>query len=130
MANYADTKFESPTQSYASIINMSGIAGRYGGSNLTHYGISKAGIEGFTKCLAKEYGSNRIRCNVIVPYMIETPMLDQPPYTNREFRKALEEKAALKRFGKPEEVAQLIYFLASDSSSYITGADIDISGGY
>lgn len=84
-------------------------------------------IEGFSKCVAKEYGSFRIRCNAIMPYIIETPLINT--FMTNERRTLGSERVALKRFGRAEEVAQLIYFLASDSSSYITGTGIDINGG-
>jgi NAD(P)-dependent dehydrogenase (short-subunit alcohol dehydrogenase family) len=126
MSNYANVKFQSPTESYASIVNLASIAGKFGFTNLTHYGITKAGVDGFAKCIAKEYGSYRIRCNAIMPYFIETPMING---LSDEIHDKLAQATALKRLGKAEEVAQLIQFLASDSSSYITGAGIDINGG-
>jgi 3-oxoacyl-[acyl-carrier protein] reductase len=128
VANFANVKFDLPAQSYASIVNLSSAVGRYGGNyGFAHYGITKAGIEGFSKCVAKEYGSFRIRCNAIMPYIIETPMINA--FMTNERRTLGSERVALKRFGRAEEVAQLIYFLASDSSSYITGTGIDINGG-
>jgi NAD(P)-dependent dehydrogenase (short-subunit alcohol dehydrogenase family) len=126
VANFPNVKFDSPTQSYASIVNFSSAAGRFGGPLYSHYGTTKAGVEGFSKCVAKEYGSFRIRCNAIMPFFIETPMIDGLTGERRAF---YAERVALKRLGKAEEVAQLIYFLASDSSSYITGTGIDINGG-
>ena len=126
MANFRQVKFNSPTESYASIIHLSSAAS-YGAPGATHYSITKAGVEGFAKSIAKEYGAQRIRCNAIKPYFIDTPMVDSVMTPER--RKMYETKAALGRFGKPEEIAQLIYFLATDASSYITGASIDINGG-
>jgi 3-oxoacyl-[acyl-carrier protein] reductase len=127
MSNYKNVKFDSPTQSYASIVNLSSVSGRFGAAGMTHYGMTKAGVEGFAKCVAKEYGTYRIRCNAILPYIIETPMADS--LLTEEMRRVYSEKPVLKRLGKAEEVAQLIYFLATDSSSYITGTGIDINGG-
>ena len=126
VANFDKVKFNSPTESYASIIQFSSIAS-YGLPGASHYSITKAGLDGFAKSIAKEYGAQRIRCNSIKPFFIDTPMVEA--VMTPEKRVMLENMTALKRFGKPEEIAQLIYFLATDASSYITGAAIDINGG-
>lgn len=126
VADFDNVKFNSPTESYGSIIQLSSVAS-YGIADLSHYSITKAGVDGFAKSVAKEYGVQRIRCNSIKPYFIETPMVEAG--MTPEKRELLESKPALKRLGKPEEIAQLIYFLAIDASSYITGASIDINGG-
>jgi 17beta-estradiol 17-dehydrogenase/3alpha(17beta)-hydroxysteroid dehydrogenase (NAD+) len=90
--------------------------------------MTKAGIDGFTKSIAKELGAYRIRANSVLPYFIDTPMVAtskmEPGVLN-----VLENMTALKRLGKPEEVAEVILFLASDTSSYVNGASIDITGG-
>ena len=125
VANFGKVKFSSPTESYASIIQFSSAAS-YGLAGASHYSITKAGVDGFAKSIAKEYGPQRIRCNSIKPFFIDTPMVVMTP----EKRALCESMTALGRFGKPEEIAQLIYFLATDASSYITGAAIDINGGF
>lgn len=126
LANYSNVKFKTPTESYASIINLSSAA-RYGAPLATEYSITKAGVETFAKSIAKEYGSRRIRCNAVLPFFIETPMVHAA--VTKERRAMYETRSSLRRFGQPEEVAELIYFLATDASSYISGASIDINGG-
>ena len=127
MADFDKVKFNSPTESYASIIQFSSAAS-YGFPGASHYALTKSGVEGFAKSIAKEYGAQRIRCNAIKPFFIDTPLLDT--LMTPETRTLYESLPTLKRFGKPEEIAQLIYFLATDASSYITGASIDINGGF
>lgn len=126
LANYSNMKFKTPTESYASIVNLSSAA-RYGAPLASEYSITKAGVEAFAKSVAKEYGSRRIRCNAVLPFFIETPMVHAVVPDDR--RKMYTARCTLGRFGQPEEVAQLIYFLATDASSYISGASIDINGG-
>jgi NAD(P)-dependent dehydrogenase (short-subunit alcohol dehydrogenase family) len=127
VSNFSSVKFTSETESYASIIMLSSIS-KYGAPGASHYAMTKAGVDAFSKSIAKEYGAQRIRCNSVLPFVIETPMTRDLEMSD-ELKKALLAKTALNRFGKAEEVAQLIYFLASDASSYITGASIDINGG-
>ncbi|MEO0287599.1 MAG: SDR family oxidoreductase, partial [candidate division WOR-3 bacterium] len=91
-----------------------------------NYSASKAGVIAFTKSLAKEVGSRNIRVVAIAPGFIETPMTEKLP---EEIKNKYLEQIPLKRFGKPEEVAELISFLSSDKASYITGCVIQIDGG-
>jgi 3-oxoacyl-(acyl-carrier-protein) reductase len=110
-----------------SIINMSSVIGVMGNAGQTSYAASKAGIIGFTKSVAKELGSRNIRCNAIAPGFIET---DMTSYLNEN--SGAEKYLAdipLNRFGKPEDIANLALFLASDLSSYITGQTISACGG-
>ena len=108
------------------IINMSSVSGLIGLARQTNYSASKAGIIGFSKALAKEVASYRIRVNVVCPGFIETDMLKSLP----EDKKAeLKNIIPMKRTGQPEEVADLCVFLASDKASYITGEVIKIDGG-
>ncbi|MEM1711818.1 MAG: SDR family NAD(P)-dependent oxidoreductase [Nitrososphaerota archaeon] len=110
------------------IINISSIAGSVVGfPNLVHYSASKAGIIGFTRALALETAQYGITVNAISPGPIETPgigVLSKEAY--EQVRRAI----PLGRFGKPEEVAYLVLFLASDKSDFITGQNIVIDGGY
>lgn len=113
-------------QRYGSIINMSSVVGVNGNAGQANYAASKAGINGFTKSIAKELGSRNIRCNAIAPGFIETEMtaaLD--PAVVQGWRDAI----PLKRGGTPEDVANLTLFLASDMSSYVTGQVINVCGG-
>lgn len=108
------------------IINLSSIAGITGIAGQANYAASKAGIIGFTKSAAKEFAYRNITVNAIAPGFIETDMNDRLPQQIRE--SALEE-IPLRRFGAPEEVADLIVFLASDKAAYITGQVIHVDGG-
>ncbi len=109
-----------------SIINMSSVVGLSGNVGQSNYSASKAGIIGFTKSVAKELGSRNIRCNVIAPGFIETDMTKELP---EEYKNQWLEKIPLKRPGKPEDVAKVALFLASDLSEYITGQVINVCGG-
>ena len=113
-------------QKGGSIINMTSVVGLKGNAGQANYAASKAGIIGFTKSVALELGSRRIRSNAIAPGFIETEMtgkLDEK--TVQSWRDAI----PLKRGGKPEDVADACVFLASDLSSYITGQVIQVDGG-
>ncbi len=90
--------------------------------------MTKAGIEGFTRSLAKELGKYRIRSNALRPYVIDTPLFHNSPLNDKQAKMAAA-ITPLKRIGQPDEVADMILFLASDASSYVTGNSMDISGG-
>lgn len=111
---------------YASIINIASVVGKYGNIGQTNYAASKAGVEGLTKSIAKEVGKFNIRCNAILPGFIVTPMTDHVP---EKILHSIIKNIPLRRIGQPHDIAQLALFLASDSSSYITGASIECSGG-
>jgi len=108
------------------IISISSIVGERGNYGQTNYAAAKAGIIGFTKSLAKELGRFGVRVNAIAPGFIETPMTEKVP---EEVKIMVKKLTALGRFGKPEEVANLVYFLASEEALFITGAIINIDGG-
>jgi 3-oxoacyl-[acyl-carrier protein] reductase len=112
-------------QGAGSIINMSSVVGVSGNANQINYASSKAGIIGFTKSAAKEFGVRNIRCNAIAPGFIITEMTGVLP---EEVKKAWEAQIPMKRGGKPEEVADVTLFLASDLSSYVSGQVINVCG--
>ncbi|GAB1868868.1 Estradiol 17-beta-dehydrogenase 8 [Camponotus japonicus] len=111
----------------SSIINISSILAKHcnfiGHST---YSASKAGVIAMTKCASLEFGQFGIRVNAVLPGFIETPMTAIIPDETREM---LLKNVPLQRAGKPEEVAEVIAFLASDRSSYINGASIEVTGG-
>jgi len=110
------------------IINISSIAGTTVGYNqLAHYSASKAGMSGFTRSAAVELAEHGIRVNAIAPGAIETPTVKET--MDEETRQATIASIPLKRLGKPEDIANLVAFLASEESSYITGQLIVIDGG-
>lgn len=108
------------------IINVSSITATLGREGQTNYGASKAGMIGFTKCLAREVANYNILVNALVVGLIDTLMTKKLP---RDIKKDLHKIVPLGRMGKPEEVASACLFLASDLSSYITGTTLDVSGG-
>ncbi len=113
-------------QKHGRIINISSIIGINGNSGQTNYAASKAGIIGLTKSLSKEVGSRNITVNAIAPGFIQTEMTKELDKNNKDqFLNSI----PLKCFGKPEDVANLVAFLASDNASYITGQTINIDGG-
>ena len=108
------------------IINITSIAGFTGAFGKTNYAAAKAGIVGFTKSLAMELGAKGITVNAVAPGAIETDMLNRIP---AKYKAKILEMIPAKRFGKPNEVADLVAFLISDQASYITGQTIHINGG-
>lgn len=109
-----------------SIINLSSIVGVKGNPGQSSYAASKAGIIGFTKSIAQEIGSRNIRVNAIAPGFIET---DMTHYLKDGGGDKWFEKIPMQRFGKPEEIANVALFLASELSSYVTGQVISACGG-
>jgi len=113
-------------QRFGSIINMSSVVGVSGNAGQSNYSASKAGLIGFTKSVAQELGSRNIRCNAIAPGFIETEMTAKLP---PDVRDAWIKDIPLRRGGKPEDVANIALFLASDLSDYVTGQVINVCGG-
>lgn len=108
------------------IINLASVSGIYGNAGQANYAASKAGIIGFSKSLAKEVAARNVTVNCIAPGMIETEMTAAIPEKAKE---ALLAEIPMKRMGRPEEIAYVASFLASEKASYITGAVIEADGG-
>ena len=113
-------------QRYGCIINMSSIVGVMGNAGQANYSAAKAGLIGFTKSLAIEFGGKGICVNAIAPGAIETDMLMRIP---EKYRLKILENIPSHKFGKVEDVAYLVDFLVSDKASYINGQIIHINGG-
>jgi 3-oxoacyl-[acyl-carrier protein] reductase len=109
-----------------SIINMSSVVGVHGNGGQSNYAASKAGLIGLTKSLAQEAASRGVRVNAIAPGFIASDMTNAMPEAARE---AMLTHIPLKRAGAPEDIAEAALFLASDSSSYITGQVLAVDGG-
>lgn len=105
------------------IINIASIWGEIGGSCEVHYSVSKAGIIGFTKALAKEMGLSNIQVNCVSPGIIDTDMNKMHDLNE------LKQEVALNRIGTPEDIANVVSFLASNQADYITGQVISVNGG-
>ena len=108
------------------IINISSVVGIAGNAGQTNYSASKAGIIGFTKSLAKEVASRNILVNAVAPGFIETNMTE---VLKQEVKDEIAKNIPLKRMGTPQDVANVVKFLASEDSSYITGQVISVDGG-
>lgn len=108
------------------IINISSVVGISGNAGQTNYSASKAGIIGFTKSLAKEIASRNILVNAVAPGFIETNMTD---VLKDDVKQEIAKNIPLKRMGTTQDVANVVKFLASDDSSYITGQVINVDGG-
>jgi len=114
------------------IVNIASVAMGQQGigfSNIAHYCASKGGIVGMTEAMAVELAPYNIRVNAIAPGMIDTPMID-PITKNPKQEKATLSRVPMNRVGKPQEVSNLVLFLASDQSSYMTGSTVVIDGGW
>lgn len=113
-------------QRYGRIINVASVVGEMGNPGQSNYSASKAGIIAFTKSIAKELGSRGITVNAVSPGFIETDMTKGLP---EDVKKDYSKGIALRRFGTPEDVANVVSFLASKDASYVTGDVIKVNGG-
>jgi 3-oxoacyl-[acyl-carrier protein] reductase len=111
---------------YGRIINISSVSGLAGQAGQTNYSSSKAGLVGFTKALAREVGSRQITVNAVAPGFIPTALTQDLP---TELKEASLKMIPLGRWGKPEEIAYAVAFLASDEAAYITGHVLSVDGG-
>jgi 3-oxoacyl-[acyl-carrier protein] reductase len=111
-------------QRHGVIVNVSSLAGQTGNAGQINYAAAKAGLIAMTKTLAVELGSRNVRVNAVAPGLIETEMIETIPQLE-EFKKRI----PLRRFGKPEEVAGVVAFLASEDATYISGHTISVNGG-
>ncbi len=112
-------------QRSGSIINMSSVVGVFGNAGQANYAASKAGIFGFSKSIAKEYGNRNIRCNAVAPGYIETEMTH---VLSDDVKGTFLKNIPLGRMGKGEEVADTCVFLASDMSVYVSGQTLSVCG--
>jgi len=112
---------------YGKIINISSIYGRIGAIGDSNYCAAKAGVIGFTKSVAKELARYNINVNVVLPGLIDTPLLRGIP---EKYLGPMIKEIPLKRVGVPEDIAGVVAFLASDEAGYLTGAAIEVTGGW
>ena len=117
------------SQRYGRIVNMSSVAAEYGNQGQVNYAASKGGIQGLTRCLAAEVGRRNITVNAIAPGFIETDMTETVRSMGGDKFKAVVAGIALRRLGKPEDIANAALFLASDDAAYITGHVLTVDGG-
>lgn len=108
------------------IINIGSVVGAMGNAGQANYAAAKAGLEGFSRALAREVGSRAITVNAVAPGFIDTDMTRELPEAQRE---TLLTQIPLGRLGQAEEIAKVVGFLASDGAAYVTGATVPVNGG-
>jgi 3-oxoacyl-[acyl-carrier protein] reductase len=112
---------------YGKIVNISSIYGKSGGIAEISYSSAKAGMIGLTKSVARELGRYQINVNVVLPGLTLTPTIAKMA---EKYKNMIIENTPLKRIGQPEEVANVVAFLASDEASFMTGAAVEVTGGW
>ncbi|MBP2281579.1 3-oxoacyl-[acyl-carrier protein] reductase [Psychrobacter sp. PL15] len=108
------------------IINISSVVAQMGNAGQSNYAATKAGVEGFSRTLAREIGSRQVTINCVAPGLIETDMTDE---LDERLLNSMLDAVPISRLGQPEDIAAAVLFLASDEASYITGAVIPVNGG-
>lgn len=109
-----------------SIVNLASIVGKTGNIGQANYASSKAGVESMTRVASKEFGKFGIRVNAVLPGFIRSPMTDGLP---DKIKVMATQACAMRRFGEPDEIAEVISFLASERSSFVNGSSIEVTGG-
>lgn len=112
------------------IVNNASIAGLVGFANSPAYVASKHGVNGLTKAAALDYASQKIRVNSVCPGIINTPMVARAVKGNKELETQLAQGEPVGRMGEPEEIAEVVLFLCSDASSFVTGINMPVDGGW
>jgi len=108
------------------IINITSVVAEMGNAGQANYAATKAGVEGFSRTLAREIGSRQVTVNCVAPGLIETDMTDEP---DERLLNSMLDAVPVGRLGQPEDVAAAVSYLASDEASYVTGAVIPVNGG-
>ncbi|AMN49000.1 MULTISPECIES: 3-oxoacyl-ACP reductase FabG [unclassified Psychrobacter] len=108
------------------IINISSVVAKMGNAGQSNYAATKAGVEGFSRTLAREIGSRQVTINCVAPGLIETDMTDE---LDERLLNSMLDAVPIGRLGQPEDIAAAVLFLAGDEASYITGAVIPVNGG-
>lgn len=117
-------------QGGGAIVNMSSVAGLVGSENVPAYAASKHGIVGLTRTAALEYADDGIQVNAICPGVIHTAMIERFTGGDKELQEGLAEDQPLGRMGKPQEIADVVTWLCSDSASFVTGHAMAVDGGF
>lgn len=111
---------------FGRVITISSVVGQMGNAGQTNYAATKAGVEGFTRSLAREIGSRGVTVNCVAPGLIETDMTDE---LDERLLNSMLDAVPLGKLGQPEDIAAAVSFLASDEAGYITGATLAVNGG-
>jgi 3-oxoacyl-[acyl-carrier protein] reductase len=112
---------------YGKIVNISSVWGKSGALSEISYSSAKAGMIGLTKSVARELGRYQINVNVVLPGLILTPTISKMA---EKYQNMIIEDTPLRRMGQPEEIANVVAFLVSDEASFMTGAMVEVSGGW